>query len=95
MAPRWKRAVSGTEVEELEPTLASLVRKELLVLDIDPRSPERGQYGFVQALVQKVAHDTVSKRDRKARHLAAARFFEASAELEDLIEVIAAHYVDA
>jgi tetratricopeptide (TPR) repeat protein len=88
-------AVSGTEVEELEPTLASLVRKELLVLDIDPRSPERGHYGFVQALVQKVAYDTVSKRDRKARHLAAARFFESSAELEDLIEVIAAHYVDA
>jgi tetratricopeptide (TPR) repeat protein len=88
-------AVSGTEVEELEPILASLVRKELLVLDIDPRSPERGHYGFVQALVQKVAHDTLSKRDRKARHLAAARFFESSVELEDLIEVIAAHYVDA
>jgi tetratricopeptide (TPR) repeat protein len=88
-------AVSGSAVDELEPVLASLVRKELLVLDVDPRSPERGQYGFVQALVQKVAHDTVSKRDRKARHLAAARFFESSAELDELVEVIAAHYVDA
>ena len=37
-----------------------------------PGSPERGQYGFLQALVQRVAYETLSRRDRKARHLAAA-----------------------
>src|SRR5439155_25234684 len=68
-------ALSGTAGDELEPLLASLVRKEILTLQKDVRSPERGQYGFLQALVQKVAHDTLSKRERKARHLAAAEYF--------------------
>ena len=36
--------------------LASLIRKELLTIDTDPRSPERGQYGFLQALVQRIAY---------------------------------------
>ena len=43
------------------------------MLDTDPRSPERGQYGFVQALIQRVAYETLSRRDRKAKHLAASR----------------------
>src|SRR5207247_1455376 len=46
-------ALSGTAGDELEPLLASLVRKEILTLQKDVRSPERGQYGFLQALVQK------------------------------------------
>ena len=44
------------------------------MLDSDPRSPERGQYGFVQALIQRVAYETLSRRDRKAKHLAAAAY---------------------
>jgi len=85
------------EAEELQGTLDALVRKEVLVLDADPRSPERGHYGFLQALVQKVAHDTLSKRERKARHLAAARYFESAwgDDEDELVEVVAAHYVDA
>ncbi|HYX75791.1 MAG TPA: AAA family ATPase, partial [Gaiellaceae bacterium] len=71
-------ALSGTGQDELEPLLAALVRKEILTLQADPLSPERGQYGFLQALVQKVAHDTLSRHERKARHLAAAEFFETS-----------------
>ena len=50
----------------------SLVRKEVLSLQADPRSPEHGQYGFLQDLVRRVAYETLSRRDRKARHLAAA-----------------------
>jgi tetratricopeptide (TPR) repeat protein len=90
-------ALSRFPEPELEPLLASLVRKEILVLQADPRSPERGQYGFLQALVQKVAHDTLSKREQKARHLAAAEFFETSwaSEGEEIAEVIASHYLDA
>jgi class 3 adenylate cyclase/tetratricopeptide (TPR) repeat protein len=90
-------ALSGVDPAELEPELSALVRKEILVLQTDPRSPERGHYGFLQALVQKVAHDTLSRRDRKARHLAAARYFESAWGDEDgeLVEVVAAHYLDA
>ena len=47
---------------------------------MDPRSPERGQYAFVQALIREVAYNTLSKKDRKARHLAAARYFESSGD---------------
>ena len=43
----------------------------------DPRSPERGQYAFVQALIREVAYNTLARRDRRDRHLAAARYFEA------------------
>jgi class 3 adenylate cyclase/tetratricopeptide (TPR) repeat protein len=94
---RGLAAVSGTAEAELEPILASLVRKELLTLQTDPRSPERGQYGFLQALVQRVAYDTLARRDRKARHLAAAGFLEREAGLDsdEIAEVIAAHYLDA
>ena len=59
--------------EELEPLLASLVRKEVLGLQADPRSPEHGQYGFLQDLVRHVAYETLSKRERRARHLARPR----------------------
>src|SRR5437762_1030903 len=89
--------LSGVAEVELESILASLVRKELLTIQTDPRSPERGQYGFLQALVQRVAYDTLARRDRKARHLAAARFLEGDAgfDQDEIAEVIAAHYSDA
>jgi class 3 adenylate cyclase/tetratricopeptide (TPR) repeat protein len=90
-------ALTGTPEEELEPVLASLVRKDLLTLQSDPRSPERGNYGFLQALVQRIAHDTLSRKERKARHLAAARYLEQSwgSEETEIVEVIASHYLDA
>ena len=87
-------AVSGQPAEALEPRLRSLVRRELLVLDVDPRSPERGQYGFVQALIREVAYNTLSRRDRKARHLAAARHFESLAT-DELAGGLAGHYLAA
>ena len=64
---------------ELEPLLASLVRREVLVLQTDPRSPERGQYAFVQAIVRTIAYETIGRRERKRRHLAAARTWSRSA----------------
>ena len=38
----------------------------------DPMSPERGQYGFLQDLVKRVAYDMLARKDRRLRHLAAA-----------------------
>jgi len=89
--------VSGMTEDEVEPLLASLLRKEVLSLQADPRSPERGQYGFLQDLMRKVAYDTLSKKDRKARHLAAAAFIEESwvGEEDEIVEVLAAHYLSA
>jgi predicted ATPase len=62
-------SLSGLSDSELEPLLASLVRKEVLAVQADPRSPEHGQYGFLQDLVRHVAYETLSKRERKARHV--------------------------
>src|SRR2546430_12163247 len=59
-----------------------------------PRSPERGQYAFVQALIREVAYNTLARRDRKTRHLAAARYFESLAT-DELAAGLAQHYLAA
>jgi class 3 adenylate cyclase len=87
-------AVSGIAEAELEPRLRALVRRELLTLEADPRSPERGQYAFVQALIREVAYNTLARADRKVRHLAAARFFEGHGS-EELAGALAGHYLAA
>ncbi|HVC86231.1 MAG TPA: adenylate/guanylate cyclase domain-containing protein [Gaiellaceae bacterium] len=89
-------ALSGLAADELEPLLGSLVRKEVLSLQADARSPEHGQYGFLQDLVRHVAYETLSKHERRARHLAAADYLLATfAEEDEIAEVVAAHYLDA
>jgi class 3 adenylate cyclase/tetratricopeptide (TPR) repeat protein len=88
--------LSGVEDEELASLLAGLVRKEVLSIQADPRSPEHGQYGFLQDLVRRVAYETLSKRERKARHLAAAAQLEQAFALDqEVVEVLASHYLAA
>jgi class 3 adenylate cyclase len=87
-------ALAGVDSSTLQPQLAGLVRRELLSREADPRSPELGQYVFVQALIREVAYNTLSKKDRKQRHLAAARFFEAMATGE-VAGALAGHYLNA
>ncbi len=87
-------AVAGITEDELEPRLRDLARREILELDTDPRSPERGQYGFVQSLIREVAYGRLARRDRRARHLAAARYFEAIGD-EELAGALATHYLAA
>ena len=87
-------AVSGFDESDLEPRLRALVRREVLTLQADPRSPERGQYAFVQALIREVAYNTLARKDRKARHLAAARFFE-SLGSDELAGALAGQYLAA
>ncbi|HET7045680.1 MAG TPA: adenylate/guanylate cyclase domain-containing protein [Gaiellaceae bacterium] len=90
-------ALSGRAEAELDPLLAGLVRKEVLSVQSDPRSPERGQYGFLQDLLKRVAYETLAKGERKARHLAAAAYLAQAfgAGEQEIVEVIAAHYLDA
>ncbi|MFL5707966.1 MAG: AAA family ATPase [Chloroflexota bacterium] len=92
--PAGLAAVTAADPVDLEPRLRGLVRREILVLQGDPRSPERGQYSFVQALVREVAYSTLAKRDRRERHLAAARHFESLGE-DELVGALAAHYLAA
>jgi class 3 adenylate cyclase/tetratricopeptide (TPR) repeat protein len=87
-------AVSGHEPADLEARLPGLVRRELLEIEADPRSPERGQYRFVQSLIREVAHSTIARRERRARHLAAARYFETLGD-DELAGALATHYLAA
>lgn len=86
--------LSGRSAEEVEPILRSLVRSDVLEMDENPRSPERGQYRFVQSLIKEVAYGRLAKTDRVSRHLEVARHTE---ELNDpeLAGVIASHYASA
>ncbi len=90
-------AVSRLPEADLDSLLSSLIRKEVLSVQADPRSPEHGQYGFLQDLLRHVAYETLSRKERKATHLAMAHHFETGwgAEEDEIIEVLASHYLDA
>jgi len=87
--------VAGLGGEALDPLIASLVRKEIFTVQADPLSPERGQYAFLGDLVRFVAYETLSKKERRARHLAVAAHLQATFEEDDVVEVVAAHYLQA
>ncbi len=87
-------SVSGVDAAGVEQVVRHLAQRELLMLDSDPLSPVRGQYRFVQGLIQEVAYGTLAKRDRRARHLAAARYYESLGD-EEIAGVLAQHYLDA
>jgi len=86
--------VTGRDAAALHDALERLVRRELLIRDDDPRSPERGQHRFVQAIVREISYETLSKKDRRGKHLAAARYFEALGD-EEVAGILASHYLEA
>ena len=90
-------AVSGQAETAVRSALAELVRREVLTISADPLSPERGSYGFAQNMLRQVAYDTLSRRDRKTRHLTVAAHLRAAfpGDGEEVTEVIARHYLDA
>ncbi|HWD64845.1 MAG TPA: adenylate/guanylate cyclase domain-containing protein [Solirubrobacteraceae bacterium] len=89
--------LSDRSPADVQALLDGLVAKQVLARDDDPRSPERGQYVFLQGLLRTVAYGTLARRTRKALHLAAARHLRESwpGELRDIAEVLASHYLEA
>ncbi|CAN5831399.1 adenylate/guanylate cyclase domain-containing protein [soil metagenome] len=87
-------ALGGKKDAALDARLRGLVRRELLTLEADPRSPERGQFAFMQSLTREVAYSTLARPERRARHLAAARYFE-SVGGDEIAGLLAGHYVAA
>jgi class 3 adenylate cyclase/tetratricopeptide (TPR) repeat protein len=90
-------ALGGRSGEEAQRALDSLVAKQLLGLNDDPLSSERGQYHFLQGLLRSTAYGTLARRDRKARHLSAARHLQESwgEAAPEMAEILAAHFLDA
>jgi len=87
-------ALSAVRANDLAPMLAGFVRREIFGIEADPRSPERGQYSFVQALIREVAYNQLARNERKTRHLAAARWFESLGD-DEIAGVLAEHYAAA
>jgi class 3 adenylate cyclase/predicted ATPase len=89
--------VSGQGEQSVRAGLADLVRREVLSVSADPLSPERGSYQFAQDMLRQVAYDTLSRRDRKSRHLAVAAHLRTAfaGDGEEVADVIARHYLDA
>ncbi len=80
--------------DKVEHWLATLIRHEILELVRDPRSPERGQYRWLQSVLREVAYGRIARSDRRDLHLRVARYFR---DLEDaeLTPIAAAHFVSA
>ena len=87
---------SDQDAADIGDVLDSLRRKEIVTLQTDRFSAERGQYGFVQSVVRQVAYATLSRRDRTARHVAAADHLAGLPDAGDeFAVVIAQHLLDA
>jgi len=89
--------VSGQDEASVRSALHDLLRREVLSVSADPLSPERGSYQFAQNMLRQVAYDTLSRRDRKTRHLKVAAHLRAvfAGDGEEVADVIARHYLDA
>jgi len=84
------------DVDDLDGVLAGLVRQQLFSQLNNRFSADFGDYQFVQSVVRQVAYGTLSRRDRRALHLAVARLVEAEdTESGELAPIIAQHYIDA
>jgi predicted ATPase len=90
-------AVSGRDEPTVRAGLAELLRREVLSVSADPLSPEQGSYQFTQQMLRQVAYDTLSRRDRKTRHLKVAAHLRAAfpGDGEEVADVVARHYLDA
>ena len=87
-------AMRSIDSADLEPILRRLVQAEVLDIEDDPRSPERGQYQFIQSLIREVAYGRLSRADRREKHLAVSAYFHALDEPE-LAGVVARHIMGA
>jgi class 3 adenylate cyclase/tetratricopeptide (TPR) repeat protein len=88
------------EITDIDDVLASLVRLQILNQETSRLSAEFGQYQFTQSVVPQVAYGRLSRRDRKAGHLAAISQYQADIDGGqeaggDLAPILAQHYLDA
>jgi class 3 adenylate cyclase len=87
-------ALSERPQAEVRRLLDSLVAREVFQFDDDPSSPERGQFQFIQGVLREVAYARLARRERLARHLAAAHYYETEAG-DERAGIVACHYQDA
>ena len=64
----------------------------LLRLAVLPRKSKVPAITSVQDLLKRVAYETLSKTDRKARHVAAARHISTAWADEEIVEIVVVEY---
>ena len=70
-------ALAGlTGSENVRDVVDRLVRRDMFTVQSDRFAADRGRLRFVQAVVRQVAYGTLSRRDRRLAHLAAAAHLE-------------------
>jgi class 3 adenylate cyclase len=79
---------------DTEANLRGLIHNEILEFDADERSPERGQYRFLQSVIREVAYSRLAKADRRDRHIQVAEYYESLGD-EEYSPIVASHYIDA
>lgn len=85
--------VAGGDAAATRQRITALVQRELLALNEELASPRHGELAFVQALVREVAYGTLARSERRALHLAAARYLESAGD--DAAEPLAGHLFEA
>jgi class 3 adenylate cyclase/tetratricopeptide (TPR) repeat protein len=95
--PAGVAALGTVSEDEVRRVLQDLVARQIVGFNDDKLSAERGQFHFLQGLLRTTAYGTLSRRDRKSRHLAAARHLQEAwgDDAPELAEVLAAHLLDA
>jgi class 3 adenylate cyclase/tetratricopeptide (TPR) repeat protein len=90
-------AISGKPEARVRAILTDLLQREVLGVSADKLSPQRGTYRFAQEMLRQVAYDTISRRDRKARHLTVAAHLRSTFpnDGDEVMAVVARHYLDA
>jgi class 3 adenylate cyclase/predicted ATPase len=90
-------AVSDQDQKAVRAGLSELLRREVVSVSADPLSPERGSYRFSHQMLRQVAYRTMSRRDRKARHLVVAEYLRQAfpGAGEEVTDVVAGHYLAA
>ena len=86
-------SVAGRDDAVIRRRIGSLVQRDFLAIDEELNSPGRGELTFVQGLVREVAYRTLARTERRALHLAAARYLESAGD--DAAEVLAGHLSEA
>jgi class 3 adenylate cyclase len=89
-------AALGTPEAASTSALGRLVHRDFVRPARRNRPDAEGTYVFVQTIVRTVAYTSLSKHDRRARHLAVAAYLEAQEDpAGELAPVVAAHLIDA
>ena len=86
--------VTGIPAGDLGPRLERLVVRQLLRVDDDPRSVERGFHQFVQSVIREVALGMISRSERRELHVRIADHFESAGDVE-LLPVVVHHLTEA